>query len=248
MKIRCTQCGAEISIEEDAGFIQCEYCGTHLFVELDRTVRHYSIQSNLGEKSVAPAISRHLSRMELNLPVEIINSELSYFPFWNFTTDQGRRVAIPAATSSIESLGQVTIPAGDLRFFDPGKIPASQIIPPETLLESALSQFKGLGLKDDVKESSLIHVPMFLVTYRYQDMEYEAAVEAVTGNVYSDEYPPLPVHEKDRFFGMMMAVTLALFILEGVIIKGFWLTLLAYAITSIPLYFGIRFLLKGKGW
>jgi DNA-directed RNA polymerase subunit RPC12/RpoP len=248
MKVRCTQCGAEIPIEEDAGFIQCEYCGTHLFVEVDRTVQHYNFRPRMEAGSLASTIMRELSRLELTLPVEITRAELVYFPFWQITTEQGRNVTIPGAITTIENLAGVTIPAGDLKFFDPENIPSGKIIPPETLLDGALAQFKGLNLRDEVKESALIHLPVFLVSYRYQDNSYEAAVDALSGNVYADEYPPLPIRDKDRFFGLMMLVTMLIFVLEGVLIRGFGFTILAYALTGVPLYFGIRALLKSKGW
>ncbi len=248
MKIRCTQCGAEISIEEDAGFIQCEYCDTHLFVEVDRTVQHYNFRPRMEAGALGSVIMRHLSGMELTRVVEVTESELVYFPFWQITTEQGRKVIIPGAITTIESLGDVSIPAGDLKFFDPEKIPSGRIIPPETLLDGALAQFKGLNLHDEVKESALIHLPVFTVSYNYQGNSYEAAVDALSGSVYADEYPPLPVRDKDRFFGLMMFATMLVFVLEGVLIKGFGFTIIAYALTGVPLYFAIRSLLKGKGW
>ena len=46
MTIKCTQCGADVEVQQDETFIDCPYCASALFLDKRKVVFHYVIASN----------------------------------------------------------------------------------------------------------------------------------------------------------------------------------------------------------
>ncbi len=248
MKLKCTQCGADLEIRKDSGFMVCPYCDSSLFVEMDRTVRHYSIKPIVVADGLAPTVQRSLAALELKDRIELTNAKFVYFPFWQLHLPLRKRYILPAATTTIEDLGSVSIPVGELQFYQKQEEGQGELIEPETLLDGAMAHLAGRGVNDEVARSDLVHLPLFFVGYSYQGRAYQAAVDAVSGKVYADSFPPSRSNEKDRFFAGMVLLTFAIFLVEGIVVPGFGITIMAYVATSALLYLAIKKTMQKKGW
>ena len=73
-------------------------------------------------------------------------------------------------------------------------------------------------------------------------------MEAVSGEVFAEDWPAAPYREKDRVLGMIAVATFVLFLVEAMVISHPGLTLLAYAPTAAGVYFFARRTLKKMGW
>ena len=51
MEIKCTQCGGKAPIEEDADFIRCPFCETALYIDADRSVKHFYMDPAVADSA-----------------------------------------------------------------------------------------------------------------------------------------------------------------------------------------------------
>ncbi len=250
MDIKCTQCGAKVPIEEDSDFIRCPYCETALYVETDRTIKHYYMVAQKPDSDLGPVIQRKISYMEIKDPVEVTTHKISYLPFWKLETSGGKVVVVPAAMTPLEGLRKVAQPAGELKLYSAELTESFKVVEPQALLEEAAAE--GLILLDTpglkFQSATLLHLPMYEVDYTCQNSAHKALVDAVSGEVYADQWPAAPQKQKDRFFGLIAVLALALFAVEAAVLPGFWLVVLAYAVTSGLLYFFTNRWLTKMGW
>jgi len=250
MEINCTQCGAGIPIEEDSEFLKCPYCDTSLYVETDRTVKHYYITRNLGKDDLSPVIQRKLSYLEIKDKVEVSKSHMAYLPFWGLVTSGGKTIVIPASAPPLEDLDHVKIPAGDLKLYNDQLEQDNEVVQPKLLLEDAALEARNVlgDQKATYSSASLIHLPMFAVSYYCRGMRYRALVDAVSGEVYADDWPAAPQKQKDKVLGIIAAIAFFLFFVEAAVIPGFGWVILAYAVTGTAMYFLAWTTLRKMGW
>lgn len=250
MDIKCTQCGAKVPIEQDTGFIRCPYCETSLYVDTDRTVKHFSMSPQIRPADLAPVIQRKLSYMEIKDPVKVGRHNLVYFPFWRLDMEGGFSITVPASPPVIEDIIQIKCPAGDLKLFAPELAAEEEVVEPQALLEDAVADAAKLMDNKEPKFSaaSLLHLPMYAVEYACGGARHKALVEAVSGEVYADDWPAAPQKEKDRVLGMIAALAFGLFFLEAALLPGLWPVLAAYAVTAIAIYYLARRTLTKMGW
>lgn len=250
MQIKCTQCGGAVPIEEESDFLRCPFCNTALYVETDRTVRHYAMDPQVSAADLAPIIQRKLAHLEIPDPVQVTGSKLRYFPFWRFETETGATFTVPAAAPPLEEMARIKSPAGDLKLFSPDLAATPDFVEPEYLLEDATDDARQLNdLPDAVfPVAALLHLPLHDVSYLCQDTPRRAVVEAVSGEVYADDWPAGPQKKKDRVLGRIALLTFALFLLEAAFLPGFWLVLAAYALTGTGVFFLARNTLRRMGW
>jgi len=250
MQIKCTQCGGDVPIEEDAGFIRCPYCETALYVDTDRTVLHYYMAAQAAAQDIGPTIQRKLSYMEINDPVAVQSSRILYFPFWRMDTTIGGSVTLPAAAPPMEDLESLKSPAGDLKLYTKKLGEEFPVVEPEVLLEDALVKAQKSLESEAVKfkSASLMHLPLYEVEYTCQKGQYRAIVEAVSGEVFADNWPAAPQKQKDRVLGWIAALAFVLFLLESALIPWFWVMVPAYVATGAGIYFLARRTLRNMGW
>jgi len=250
MDIKCTQCGAKVPIETDTSTIRCPFCETALYVETDRTVKHYYMDPQVQATELNPVIQRKLSYMEIKDPVNVTTCGLVYFPFWRLDTTMGTSVMAAAAMPPAEDMFSMKTPAGPVKLFSPELAVDNEVVEPEVLLEDGLVEAqKFLGSSSvKFKAASVVHLPLYKVTYTCQNTSREAVVEAVSGEVFAEDWPAAPYKEKDKVLGMIAAAAFGLFLAEAIIIRHPGLTMLAYAPTAAGIYYFARNTLKKMGW
>jgi len=250
MQINCTQCGAGVPIEEDSEFVRCPYCETALYVDTDRTLKHFYFVPQVTRRDLHLNIRRKLAYMEIDESVKITEADMVYFPFWSLSLTSGGTLGIPASPPPVEDLYEYKFPGGDLKFFDQNILHEEEVVEKELTLEDAVMEARKDLDSDKARFSDayLVHIPFYKVSYTCRNSENEAMVDAVSGDTFADEWPPAPQKQKDRVLGWITGLSLGLFLLEAALIPGILLLAPAYAVTGAGIYFYTKRTLNRMGW
>lgn len=256
MQIKCTQCGAEVTVQQDETFIECPFCASALFLDKKKVVFHYVIACNFKPNEAEGNLKRWMSGnhtvKDLDLKSKITKSEFYYFPVWYFKTKDsaGDKIHLqPAASTSVSEIKKLQIPAGALKFYDKNQHNDSEIVEPDVLYDSAQTWLKSTGVDlATVREAALVHIPFYQFHYSYNGQSYTALVEASSGQVYSNIYPA----KSEAPFKILFVMGIAAFIIASIIcyVAGFVLNsgdllealmtaevfkIFAYGLVSVPL-------------
>ncbi len=216
---------------EDDPFLSCSFCGTRVFLDASRAVRHLIVEPRLDRAMAASSLARWLKSQEVVGQVVPSSSELVFFPLWQITTRGTARV-IPAAGALYEGLERIPIPAGDQKVFAQDRVkgargePARLIeatVPLQAALARSAARASGLGeskiaagpsdqgaAPPEDAEARLIHVPLHLLVYPYHGVEYRAAVDASEGKVYPVSAPRSAESRIDLAFAGLLGAGLVL--------------------------------------
>ncbi|MCX7878466.1 MAG: hypothetical protein N2510_07495 [Ignavibacteria bacterium] len=255
MQIKCTQCAADVTVQQDETFIECPFCASALFLDKRKVVFHYLIHSNFKPNEAEGNLKRWMSGnhtvKDLDLKSKIIKSEFYYFPVWYFKTkdSSGDKIHLqPAASTSVSEIKKLQIPAGALKFYDKNLHNEHEIIKPDVLYDSARQWLSDSGVSlETVREAALVHIPFYNFHYTYNGKTYTALVEASSGQVYANIYPA----KSEAPFRVLFAMAVTAFILAGIVcyILAFVITddfgeavvaaeifkIISYSLISVPL-------------
>lgn len=192
--LNCTQCGGELHPEEGSIFVTCQYCKATVYLDKSRVVFHWYLAPTLNENQAAAALARWMSGSQtvkdLDKKSQVISSSFQYFPLWYFKWGAEKQEKVDlqlAAASSVTELRNLTLPAGDLARFDPNL--EKQAVEPTVPLEAALEWLRQSHANLEVRESALVHVPIYVFKYVYKGQTFTAVVEAGTGSVLANIFP-----------------------------------------------------------
>ena len=195
-EVKCGQCGSVLAVEHGSYYVTCEFCGTTSFVDKARAVFHYALRVTIGQEEALPALRRWMAGDEtvknLDSKAEIEQPVFEYFPMWMVKAQTGEQEQIflkPAAALSVSELERLTVPAADLQSYDPGL--DESIVPPSVSYE-AMQQWLAADQHiqpEDMREVSLIHVPIYTFKYGFDGRRYTAIVEAAAGEVFANIFP-----------------------------------------------------------
>ena len=252
--IICPQCGGENKIPTDSRFLECEFCGSSIFVDKSKVVNHYVVLSNFDQNEAIGNVKRWMAGnfhvKDLDKNAQIAQVYFYYFPLWYFKTNQGGVDKIylqPAHSTPISEIKNIQIPAGDLKVYHKNEFDEKQFVSPDVLFESAQSWLQQSGVDaSEVAEANLVHIPFYQVYYNYDGKQYSAMVEASSGKVYANLWPA----KKETPFRMLFAGSILLFALaslvsfviglavstdESGLAMGEVIKIPAYILTAIPL-------------
>ena len=288
--INCTQCGGELHPDEGQVFLSCPFCGTTVYLDASRVVFHWYVAPTLNEEQASAALRRWMSGAQtvkdLDKKAQISGCTFQYFPLWYFkrqvTANKEEIILRPAAATSVTELGSLTLPAGDLRKYDPAL--DSRTVEPTVPLQAALRWVKtaeqspaklpgtlGAGDRlqnvapeagtagsstplDGMKETAVVHVPLYFFKYDFKGSPYTAVVDAAGGTVLANLFPAKE-EAPYRAVGLVTALVflcLALFPLVGALSDneaGLTTGLLAcggIGIIAAPLLFAWAFWVASK--
>jgi DNA-directed RNA polymerase subunit RPC12/RpoP len=229
-ELHCTQCGGELHPDEGQIFITCPYCSSTVYLDKSRVVFHWYLAPTLDEDKAQGYLARWMAGnstvKDLDKKSKLLARSFAYFPMWHlkYRTDEGKEGSwlYPAAATSVTEIGQIRLPAGDLRKYDQSVEAQSQ--PPTVPLETSMHWFAQQGIsKEQVIERSLVHIPLYFFKYSYQGDHYSAIVEGATGEVFANIYPA-KAEAPYRLVASLAALTflcLATFPIVGGIINSF---------------------------
>lgn len=195
-EILCQQCTAVLPVEQGETITICEFCGTSNAVDKSQAVLHYVVRETVRENDAASALRRWMGGndtvKELDKKATIQSPSYQLWPMWfvRAETKGAEKVFLkPGAAISVLELSQLTIPAADLEPFD-YTMTAEAVEP--TVPLNAVKKW----LADDqriaagaIKETSLVHLPVYVFDYSFEGRTYTAVVDAATGKVFADLYP-----------------------------------------------------------
>jgi predicted RNA-binding Zn-ribbon protein involved in translation (DUF1610 family) len=195
--LSCTQCGGELHPDENQIFVTCPYCGSTVFIDKSRVVFHWYLAPTLDQAQANGALARWMSGSQtvkdLDKKAKIVDVSFMYFPIWYFKSRQAKGEGIhlqPAAPLSVTELSGLQIPAGDLRpYVD---TIGNQAVPPSVPLDTALVWVMQTIPGAQIIENALVHIPLFIFRYIYDNQTYTAVVEAATGSVLANIFPSKP--------------------------------------------------------
>ncbi len=194
-KFYCSQCGGEIQQDEGHVFVTCPFCESTIYIDKSQVVFHWYVDPTLKPDDANSTLFRWMTGNQtvknLDKKARLISKEFLFFPMWYFKVRvKGNGEAIilqPAAATSISELKNLKIPAGDLIKYEE-KI-SSDALPPTVPLEAARDWVNENGFQGEMAESFLVHIPIFVIKYMYQNHIYTAVVEASTGKVFANVFP-----------------------------------------------------------
>jgi hypothetical protein len=239
LEINCTQCGAPVQIREGEGFLRCGYCDSSLYVDLDSLCLHFYIKPMIGKEKLPGILGRWLQSMEVKGDPALRKTRYLFFPFWS-VSGKGMTSLLLAAPTPFPELELLQVAPGDYVFYDSSIEREAEAVPPQLTGEVALKKFQGKGGDPEGARLQLLHVPLYEIEYEYGGERFSAVVDAIRGAVHAHRSPSPSTSRLDRSHTVAFSVTVAVFLLEGLLIPGFWPTLIAYIATGV----GMRFLFK----
>ena len=194
--LTCTQCGGELHPDENQVFLTCPYCAATVYIDKTQVVFHWYVKPTLSETEATASLYRWMSGnqtvKDLDKKSKIASKEFFYFPLWYFKLRQNEKreneVLKPAAATSITEIASLVIPAGDLEKYDEQL--DAQAKDPTVPLETARGWLNEDHAYQEISETALVHVPLFVIKYVFQKRVYTSLVEAGTGKVFANIYPP----------------------------------------------------------
>ncbi|UCF81551.1 MAG: hypothetical protein JSV08_03830 [Acidobacteriota bacterium] len=195
-----------------------------------------------------PYLRRFLSRYGLWAPVEVRNFEGLYLPFWHIEKTQ----RTPSPSPRGLERAAFSLPYLGLQGYRPPRTGFERLLgrkrkesamawlAPTVSLEAALSEWehrygepRGAEGGENVR---LLLAPVYTAEYEYEGAVYRATMDGVTGRILPEEIPPSLALLLDRKTITLGLGAGALFLVEGLLLPGLWLTLAAYAATGAFLY------------
>lgn len=205
--VACTQCGARLDVPEGEVFLVCAHCASALFLDRSQVAFHYAVTRTLSAQVAERTLRRWMAGNEtakdLDREAEIDGPVLRYVPLWRFRVrEHGGQstVTAPAMATTLGLLDGLSIPPGELRFYDPKLAP--YVVRPTVPHTEVAGGRKA-------QEVALVHVPLYFFQYRYKGQAYQVAVDGATGRVFAETYP----RRRDLPYQTTAAIAFAIFTL-----------------------------------
>ena len=195
-EILCHQCSAVLPVEQGSQFVTCEFCGATNFVDKSGAVLHYAVRATVDETAASAALRRWMGGndtvKDLDKKAVIERSSFQMFPMWLVRVNQDRQEKVvlePAAALAIFDLTELSIPASDLEPYD-HTMDGDAIVPtvPIATVRKWLAENQKIAA-GQIKESSLVHLPLYLFKYQFEGREFTAVVDAASSQVFASVYP-----------------------------------------------------------
>jgi hypothetical protein len=176
--------------------IVCEYCEATNAVDKSRVVLSFAVRQTLRDDEAQAALRRWMAGndtvKELDRKATIESLTLQLFPVWQVRADVDgaeKVVLEPAAATSIAGVKQLKIPAADLEPFDATLDDiAVEATVPYNAMQSWLQRDYQIA-PAQIRETSLVHLPLFIAKYTFQGERYTAVVDAASGQVFASLFP-----------------------------------------------------------
>lgn len=198
MELQCTQCAARVGLVEGESFAFCPFCDSSLFLDRSQVVFNYRVETTVDGPAAEAALRRWMAGNDmvkrLDEEAEIVSRRFEHFPFWQFRCRQDsgvEQVHLELAHADANAvIRKVSVPAGGLKFLRREDV--ESFVHPDIPAESALQRMKTReerATTGDLKETSLVFVPLYRFEYRYREAVYSVVVDASSGGVYASLYP-----------------------------------------------------------
>lgn len=195
-QITCYQCGAPLPVQQGSQFVTCEFCGATNFVDKSGAVLHYAVEATIDEPTATAALRRWMGGnqtvKDLDKKSNITQVRFQLVPMWLVRVQdngQERVLLEPAAATAALEMTDMSVPASALEPYD-HELDGDAVAPtvPYTAVQKWLKETHNLT-PSQIKESSLVHLPIFLFNYEFEGRTYHATVDAATSKVFPGIFP-----------------------------------------------------------
>ena len=197
-------------------------------------MQHYYVAPKVARKDANSIISTWLAGSELNEVVNVVSAGQFFFPFWYFQFGGEKNHLAPANTSEVEEISAIELPPVKLLPFRASDLGGARVVGVQFLHDISLDKtVEATGRsKGKLVSSSLIHLPLWEVTYTYgKDASvYSAVVEGTGGAVYANIMPAPPLKGLRMAYLAMGYGSLAVFVAVGFAAPNFWWRMGLYAV------------------
>ena len=165
-------------------------------MEKAKLVFHYAVRATVREDDAFAMLRRWMAGnqtiKDLDKKATIERASFQLFPMWLIRADQKgeeRLLLEPAAALSVSELKQLTVPASDLEPYDYGldESAIEATIPYKAML--SWLQEENAITEAEIKETAIVHIPIYQMKYMYKDRRYTAVVDAASGRVFANIFP-----------------------------------------------------------
>lgn len=181
MTVSCPQCGAPVEARTETSFLHCAFCSSSFVVEKGVGIAEYYLIHDRDDRFAWSALASALEAGGGDSSVEQESCDYLVAPFWLSRTD-GRQRLVSARRHPWLGESSLVLPGGDLLFVPEG----SDFTPPDIAAAEAL----GDGAGKEPGSLSLIHLPLYLLSFRSGDSLCRTVVSATDRRVYLLDSPP----------------------------------------------------------
>ncbi len=243
LTVRCAGCGAELTIEPDRRFVDCEYCHATSVVDLGGIVTCFQLRKALGVDQLKGKMGAWLREHDLKDSEATLEPASSMMiPFWVVKTSKKEHSLLSVDRADLPLSKGMLKPAGQLDHFDPDEVEKTnetdEIIDPSVPLAAALARLDLEG-DDSQEQASLIYAPFTMFTYSYQGLEHQALIDASTGKVHATSWPRPRYDHLDRRLGLLLGAALFAYVGFAMLIPGVLLPSIILLVVSAPLWWAL---------
>lgn len=174
----------------------CGYCQTTNYLDKSQLVLHYVVRETIRPSDAEANLRRWMAGnatvKDLDKKATLEGATFELFPMWMVRAQKNGAEQVllqPAAALSVSELKGVKLPASAL---EPFQQTNSQAIVPATVPYNTMRQWLAAEHQiqpDQIREFSLVHLPIYHCKYRYQNERYAAVIDGATGQVFANLFP-----------------------------------------------------------
>jgi DNA-directed RNA polymerase subunit RPC12/RpoP len=234
----CAQCGGALDPAVGQRFGECPYCGSSIFFDRSRSVLHFLAERTLDETTARARLQAWMAGNRtvkgLERQAAVGAAAFTYFPLWRFVAGEGQKEkqwCEPARAFTVAGLGDLPLSGGALRYVtrNDAQLPLAE---PEVQLESAFDWLSGRGVpRSEVREASMVHLPLYEFPYTWRDRSWKAWVDGVSGRILAGVYPA----KSETPYVALFVIALVVFLGLGLSTGSFFVRLLLFLGASVPL-------------
>ncbi len=240
----CPACREEFDYSADSSsFIDWPICNIPLYVEGEYAVEHVYYTAQIEELKAEDLLLEKLRKLGFGKEPMVLNSNFYYFPLWYFREANQNIYAKPAAISLFTSIKNFEFGRKLYHPCNKDVMSTEFFTPVDLPIKTIRKWFK----KDSQPAllTRLCEVPVYLFEYNYNNTIYLALVEAVSGKVFMDVYPPLHPNRINTPLLLCLILTAIVILLELLFIQGLTAQLVALGITLFGSFILSQSLLVG---
>lgn len=238
MTVSCPQCGAPVEARNDTRFLHCPFCTSSFVAEAGVGIAEYHLAHGRDDRLAWSALVSTLEVEGADSSVEQESCDYLVAPFWLSRSDGGRRL-VPARRHPWLGEPSLVLPGGDLLFVPEG----SDFTPPDITAAEAL----GEGAGKEPGSLSLVHLPLYLLSFQAGGSPCRAVVSATDRRVYLLDSPPRrAVTLPFRHVALISAYALLL-VIVGLAMKNHIHRTVAFAVIFGVSYLSLYVFLRREG-
>jgi hypothetical protein len=190
--IKCPKCAGPVAFDAGTKFIKCSYCDSQIYLDRSGAGFYYAVPFAIDETNALGLFRRWAAgptkAKDLDKRAQVAGVKKQYFPVYMLKREVNGKEQVffePAGSTTLPGLHTLKVPAGDMKIFDSSyDTSGAELIKPDIEMLSYVDTLPGKS-----KEQALVFLPIWRVTYVFEQKRYEIVVDASAGEVFSATFP-----------------------------------------------------------